>query len=70
MTKTSENKRLRNFGLAGSIGFGRPFAVRHLLMMSMFQEAPIIRPYAIIVGAMNVSIAAANQTASIVPVLL
>ena len=60
-TNRSENSRLTNLGLSGSIGFGFPFAVRHLLMRIMFQDAPMIRPYAKMVGAINVSIAAATH---------
>ena len=43
-----------------SIGFGLPSHVRNFPTISMFQEAPIILPYARIVGPMNTKPAIAN----------
>ena len=66
-TSRNENNRPRKRFLSGSIGFGRPRVVRHLLIKSMFQEAPMMRPYAKIVGAMNISMAKASQVGVSVP---
>ncbi len=67
ITKINEKSLDTNPALSGSIGFGLPFAVLHLLIRSIFHDAPIILPYAIIAGAINVNIAAASQTGVNVP---
>ena len=69
MTRSNEKSLFTNEGLSGSIGFLRPLAVLHLFKSSIFQEAPIIRPYARIVGAINTNIPAASQTGVMSPPL-
>ena len=55
MTNSKAINRRMKLGLSGSIGVLHPFTVLHLERISVFQEAPIIPPYARIVGDMKIS---------------
>ena len=54
-TRIKENNLPRNPSLVASIGFGLPTNERNLPIISIFHEAPIILPYARIVGPINTS---------------